>query len=203
MGEEVPLLDRDNQSKNPSVINKMDGANDANDTPVSVEAEARSNREVVNIPFGKSSPSLSSNNINQIEAILEVENQSKNPEEEVKIPIGKPSRKLNIITQESPKETFPGIYKKGECSPRTELPTVMPNMDGAHDANDTPVSVEAEAKSYREIIETSNELPTITSKRRREEEKKILEVRKKKIEALKLNILVKPIGVDTRGAKNI
>ena len=35
-------------------------------------------------------------------------------------------------------------------------------MGGAKDANDTPVSVEAEAKSYREIIETSNELPTIT-----------------------------------------
>ena len=87
MGEEVSLLDRDNQSKNPSVINKMDGANDVNDTPVFVKAEARSNREVVNIPFGKSSPSLSSNNINQIEDILEVENQSKNPEEVVKIPI--------------------------------------------------------------------------------------------------------------------
>ena len=49
MGEEVPLLDRDNQSKNPSVINKMDGANDANDTPVLVEAEAKSDeREVGN-----------------------------------------------------------------------------------------------------------------------------------------------------------
>ena len=40
------ILERENQSKNPPVINKMGGANDANDTPVFVEAEANlSNRK--------------------------------------------------------------------------------------------------------------------------------------------------------------
>ena len=51
------ILERENQSKNPSVSVKMGGANDANDTPVFVEAEARSKRELVN-------PSLKRNDNN-------------------------------------------------------------------------------------------------------------------------------------------
>ena len=110
------ILERDHQAKNPSVITKMDGASDANDTPVSVEAEARSNREVVKIPSGKTSPSISSIHTNQIEAILDEENQSKNLEV-VPIPDGNCSIDVKTIQHESPQRTCPGIYEKGICTP--------------------------------------------------------------------------------------
>ena len=110
------ILERDHQAKNPSVITKMDGANDANDTPVFVEAEARSNREVVKIPSGNSSPSINSIQSNPIEVTLDKENQYKNLEV-VPIPDGNYSRDKDNIQRDSPQITCPGIYKKGACPP--------------------------------------------------------------------------------------
>ena len=79
----------------------------------------------------------------------------------VKIPNGSLSRSSslynNINTKKEipPETTGPDIYKKGACSPQktTELPTVIPEVDGTNDASDTPVLVEAEGKlKNREII---------------------------------------------------
>ena len=68
------------------------------------------------------------------ERVLEWENQAKNPikreKEVVNIPNGSSSPSLsspNIYSskQDIPTKACPNIYKKGACSPPTELPTVM------------------------------------------------------------------------------
>ena len=106
---EKAILGEENQSKNLQIVQIPDGTEEANDTPVFVEVEVMSE-----------------------ERVLEWENQAKNPEigekEVVKIPNGSISSSLssnNIPDQDSPIKTCPGIYKKGACPPKTELPPVM------------------------------------------------------------------------------
>ena len=131
-------------------ISQRDGTNDTNDTPVFVEVEVKSNSSNMNKENSKEIPSV------------------------VQIPIGNSSssesRESNNYTEKNlQKIPCPDIYKKGTCSPPTELPTVISHQiekdgeivvqipignvsssdnietitrDGTSDTNDTPVYVE-------------------------------------------------------------
>ena len=106
---EIVILEEENQSKNLSIVQIPDGTEEANDTPVFVEVEVKSE-----------------------ERVLEWENQAKNPikreKEVVNIPNGSSSPSLsspNIYSskQDIPTKACPNIYKKGACPPPT--PTLL------------------------------------------------------------------------------
>ena len=143
---------------------------DANDTPVFVEADSN---KLVLIPKGNSS--------------LENEN--------------------------SPSKTCPDIYKKGVCPPPTELLPVINIQTGENprvaevnmtedeivveseedDANDTPVFVEADSISNKEVVQIPNGNSSMGKRKREEESDKENKERK-----LERNYNVKYIGETNR-----
>ena len=87
-----------------------------------------------------------------ISSELAGENQSQKTPSLVKIPIGNSSH-LILNENVSPNFTRPGIYKKGACTPRTELLTVIkedPVIEGKLDGEN----------QFQENPKTSYETPT-------------------------------------------
>ena len=124
--------------------------NEANDTPVFVEAESNLNREKerkeskegskispispIQVNNPKNGPpqnidDASENAVNDSPVIDETKNEVVNASiEVVHIPEGSRSPSLSSKDEKDiPKLACPNIYKKGVCPPLTELPPVIPN----------------------------------------------------------------------------